>query len=156
MSSFEPKLNLTPEPDSTSLNQNRKPLILVVDDDKSNLMVNCMWLDELGYYYQKSESGGEAIEKYKALKFDIVLMDIKMSDMNGFETTRIIREYEKAENLKPTYIIAVTANALIDDKDKCIENGMDDYISKPFHLHALRSKIDNVKVQPILPFQQLP
>ena len=83
-----------------------------------------------GYSVFVVENGVTAVELFKTTKFDIVFMDIQMPQMDGFEATRLIREYEKESGLN-TPIIAMTAYALDDDRNNCLAKGMDDYISKP-------------------------
>jgi Response regulator containing a CheY-like receiver domain and an HD-GYP domain len=68
-------------------------------------------------------------------KVDLILLDVKMPELNGFETTKVIREREKDGKHIP--IIATTSYAMIGDKDKCIKAGMDDYVSKPFNIEDL-------------------
>ena len=115
--------------------------ILVVDDDQANLMLACLWLDEYRYNYEKAESGEAAVNKFKKGKFSVILMDVEMYKMDGFEATKSIREFEKEHGLKPAYIIALTANALVDDREKCLSNGMDDYISKPINFEELNNRL---------------
>jgi CheY-like chemotaxis protein len=77
------------------------------------------------------DDGEKAVEEYKNTNFDLVLMDVQMPFMNGYEATKIIREID-SENGNYTPIIALTAYAMKTDKNVCLEAGMDDYISKPF------------------------
>ena len=75
-------------------------------------------------------SGKEALDILKEERFDIIFMDIQMPDISGYETTKIIREMEKTLN-RHTPIIATTAFALVGDREKCVDAGMDDYLAKP-------------------------
>ena len=77
-------------------------------------------------------------------KFDVILMDIQMPDMNGFEATTAIRAAERASNGERTPIVAMTAHAMKGDRERCLDAGMDDYISKPIDPAVLFDTIDRV------------
>ena len=87
-------------------------------------------LKKIGHTIEIANNGKEAVDKFMASKFDLILMDGQMPVMDGFEATRIIRIQEKIEK-KHRIIVATTANAISGDKDICIDAGMDDYMSKP-------------------------
>ncbi|WP_455169140.1 ATP-binding protein [Aegicerativicinus sediminis] len=117
--------------------------ILLVDDDEFNLMVI---KDDLEYYFKNpnlsiAKNGEEALSLFKKNKFDLIFMDMHMPILNGCETTIKIREIEKFENLKPTPIIAMTANILESEVNKCLAAGMEEYISKPYKSEDLVVKI---------------
>ncbi len=116
--------------------------ILVVEDYAPNVMVATMMLDYLGYKADVARSGAEAIQKIKDAKtpYAAILMDVQMQDMDGFETTRRVRELEKEKNMRH-YIIGVTAHALASDRDHCLDAGMDDYMSKPINPDLLSQKL---------------
>jgi CheY-like chemotaxis protein len=107
--------------------------VLLVEDNKANQMLMEILLNELGLDVVISNDGLEAVEAFKTNKYDIILMDENMPNMNGIEATKIIRKLEKDSNSDTTPIIAVTANALSSDRERFINTsvGMDDYISKP-------------------------
>ena len=107
--------------------------ILMVEDNKTNQLLLSMILDELELEYEVANDGIEAIEMFEKNSYRLILMDENMPRMNGIEAVRNIREIEKTKRLKPTNIVAVTANALSGDKERFIEAGMDDYIAKPYH-----------------------
>jgi len=88
--------------------------------------------------FECAYDGRQALEKLKENKFDLILMDIQMPELNGYETTKIIRETEVGTQ-KHIYIIAMTAYSMKGDKERCIEMGMDDYISKPFDANVLKN-----------------
>jgi len=108
-----------------------KAHVLVVEDNKTNQMLMSMILDDLGVTYDITNDGAEGVFKTKLNSYDIILMDENMPIMNGIEATKTIRENEE-ETQTHIPIIAVTANALTGDKEKFIEAGMDDYLSKPY------------------------
>jgi two-component system sensor histidine kinase/response regulator len=87
-----------------------------------------------GYQVDTANTGKEAFEKYIASSenFDLILMDMQMPEMDGIEATRLIRDWEERNKYRVP-IVALTANAIKGDKEKCLENGMDDYITKPIN-----------------------
>ncbi len=102
--------------------------ILLVDDNMVNQMVASKMLETFNCSVSIVDNGRKAVESFKAEKFDLILMDCFMPEMDGFEATKYIRNLEKEDK---TPIIAFTANVLQGDREKCIVAGMDDYISKP-------------------------
>jgi PAS domain S-box-containing protein len=115
--------------------------LLVVDDDTKSCMLIQKIAQKNGWTIVLAHSGREAISEYEQHTFDVVLMDIQMPDMDGYETTSRLRSLEDARR-KSTPIIAVTANALPRDQEKCLEAGMNDYIAKPFTVNQLLDTID--------------
>lgn len=115
--------------------------ILVVEDDKSNQMVIGQMLNKLGYHNIKTASNGfEALKYLEKMSFDIILMDIQLPEMDGIDTTRIIREKERNTG-KHVPIIALTAHALKGDKEKFLEQGMDGYLAKPIDSKLLKETL---------------
>lgn len=102
--------------------------VLIVDDNLVNQMVVRKVLENKGIACEVATDGLEAYEKVKAGNYHIVFMDCQMPVMDGYESTRRIRQLPAGRNIQ---IVAMTANAMVGDKEKCIEAGMDDYISKP-------------------------
>lgn len=113
--------------------------VLLVEDNKINQKVSNMLLRQLKQKVDIAENGRAALEKMKEKPFDVVFMDIHMPLMDGYEATEKIRELEQENNRIASYIVAVTANAVPEDKEKCLNIGMDDYISKPFKKETLVS-----------------
>ena len=114
--------------------------ILIAEDNDVNQLVFGQILNGLGLSYRIAGNGRTAVEMYRALRPKLVLMDVSMPEMNGYEATRAIRAIE-ATTGSHTPIIGVTAHALKGDRDKCIESGMDDYLPKPVSPDRLGSKI---------------
>ena len=106
--------------------------VLIVEDNATNQMLLSLYLDDMDLEYDIAVDGLEAVEYFKNNKYDIILMDENMPNMNGIEATKMIRYLEKDEKLNPIIIVAVTANALNGDRKRFIDSGMDDYISKPY------------------------
>jgi signal transduction histidine kinase/DNA-binding response OmpR family regulator len=122
--------------DKTPLNAT----VLLVEDNIVNQEVAKAMLKMLGCKTTTAMNGKEAVELLinQEKCFDIVLMDCQMPEMDGFTATKHIREYEQSVNKAAHPIVALTANALTGDRERCLEAGMDDYLSKPFTMPALR------------------
>lgn len=114
--------------------------ILLVEDEFINRTLATSVLEREGWTVEPAENGVQALEIMKESTFDLVLMDIQMPKLNGFETTAAIREQEKQTG-KRIPIIAMTAYAIKGDREKCLETGMDSYISKPINTQKLCSEI---------------
>ncbi len=117
--------------------------ILVAEDNKTNQDVALKVLDKLGYKATLAQNGEEALEMVSEDKFDLIFMDIQMPVKDGLEATRMIR---LCLNTQPV-IIAMTANAIQGDRQKCLNAGMDDYISKPFKIDELTKMIEKWAMQ---------
>ncbi|MBQ7765957.1 MAG: response regulator [Lachnospiraceae bacterium] len=116
--------------------------VLLVDDNTMNRKVAAAMLKKYGFKLAEADSGQAAIERVKRVAYDLILMDHMMPEMDGVEATRILRN-ECGENGKKTVIIALTANALQGAREMYLENGFDDFLSKPFdrsQLHTLLGK----------------
>ncbi len=121
--------------------------ILIVEDDPINRELITSILEKTKQEYKIAVNGYEAVEIYKKEKFDVILMDIHMPIMDGYTATKEIRKYEKENNLPETKIIAVTANAMHGEREKCLSIGMNQYISKPFKTNELLFIIDKLNIK---------
>ena len=117
--------------------------VLVAEDNPVNQKLAVRVLEKHGHSVLVAENGREALECLKQHQFDLVLMDLQMPVMDGFEATRLIRENEKSSGTHIP-IIAVTAHALEGDRKKCLEAGMDGYITKPFKAPQLLEVIQHI------------
>ena len=129
--------NITHKPKEINIKIAEGLYILLVEDNKINQKVAVHTLKKNKHKVDIANDGLEAIEKFKHNKYDIILMDIQMPNLNGYETTIEIRKIEKEKKLKSTKIVAMTANAMKGEKEKCIDLGMDDYLTKPFQKEDL-------------------
>ncbi|CAN5450629.1 hypothetical protein BH11BAC5_BH11BAC5_49150 [soil metagenome] len=114
--------------------------ILLVEDNLINQKVAVKLLENQGAIVEVANHGKEAIELLKDIRTDIILMDIQMPEMDGYEATKIIR-YQMPDEISKLPIIAMTASALISDQKKCLFAGMNDYIAKPYQAIDLYKKI---------------
>lgn len=117
-----------------------KKTILLVEDNPTNLILAQSYVEKLGFAAHVASNGKEALELQASHKYDAILMDCRMPVMNGLEATRQIR-LQESDTGRRVPIIAMTANAMHGDKDKCISVGMDDYLAKPFSLEDLKSTL---------------
>jgi PAS domain S-box-containing protein len=107
--------------------------ILLVEDSEDNRQLIELYLKKLPYKIDSAENGAIAVEKYKKNHYSLVLMDIQMPVMDGYTATQKIREWEKENNMSPTPIVALTANAFKEDEEKSLKAGCTSYMSKPVH-----------------------
>jgi CheY-like chemotaxis protein len=115
--------------------------ILVAEDNEVNQLVFSQILDGLGLNYRIAANGRAAVEMHRTFKPKLMLMDVSMPEMNGYEATAAVRAAEEGSGVR-TPIIGITAHALKGDREKCLEAGMDDYLSKPVSPDKLAAKIE--------------
>lgn len=134
-SETQPPLEATPSPtatrDTSDTAITRERRVLVVEDNAVNRMLAQRLLTRLGCVVDLAENGRGACEQLQSKRYDLVLMDCQMPELDGFEATRLIRTGE-GDGRPRTPIVALTANAMAHDRELCLAAGMDDYLSKPF------------------------
>lgn len=118
--------------------------ILVAEDNLINQKLATYMLTNLGHKVVIAANGQEAFDKFRAGNFDVILMDVQMPVMDGFEATQLIRAAEKKSG-KRTPIVALTAHAMKGDRERCLEAGMDDYISKPINNKELTDALTRIR-----------
>ena len=136
----------SPEPLITkySIRESHKRLrILVVEDNPINQKVAAHILQKYGNTVILANDGKEALEAFKKEEFDLILMDVQMPVMDGFQATAAIRKVERSTG-KHIPIIALTAHTMKGDRKKCLDAGMDDYVSKPIKPDVLFQTIDEL------------
>lgn len=137
-----------PAPGLTSVSEERESAaikrniqILLVEDNPINQKVAMKIVSSLGYRADLAGNGLEALEAVQRQRYDIVLMDVQMPELDGLEATKRIRQMSTL--VQQPYIIAMTANAMKGDREQCIKAGMDDYISKPIHVSDIKQIFEN-------------
>jgi CheY-like chemotaxis protein len=117
--------------------------ILLAEDNLVNQKVAVRFLEKKGHTVVVAESGKKAVDAWGKQPFDFILMDVQIAEMDGFEATAIIRGQEKS-GAKNIPIIAMTAHAMVGDRERCLAAGMDDYVSKPINATDLFAAIERV------------
>ena len=127
-------------------------IVLLVEDNFANQKVALTMLKHLGAEVVVASSGEEAIEKFPECSANIILMDCQMPGMDGYQTTGMVRAMEKESGQPETPIIALTANAMPEDRQLCLDSGMNDYITKPIEYNLLgKTIINNLQSAPNTP-----
>jgi CheY-like chemotaxis protein len=111
--------------------------ILMAEDNPINQRVGKLILQKAGFAVDMVSDGNEAVEAHRSQPYHVILMDCQMPTMDGFEASRMIRQMNQVQPA----IIAVTANALVGEREKCLQAGMNDYLSKPFQAEQLVSMV---------------
>lgn len=117
--------------------------ILVVEDSESNQALIEIYFKQTTCNLDFADDGDKAVDMFKDSQYDLVLMDIQMPVMDGYEATRLIREIEQDKGIGPTPIVAVTANAFKEDQDQCLAAGCTDYLTKPVSKATLLESVAN-------------
>ena len=143
ISSYQPEQPATTE----EIIQEHPPIkILLVEDVVANQLIARKMLEKLGHAVDTVANGLEAIEAINSRPYELVFMDIRMPELNGFETTQIIRKSDN-ETISQIPIIAMTANATSEDRQECLDAGMNDFISKPLSMERLKKVLNNLYSQ---------
>jgi CheY-like chemotaxis protein len=121
--------------------------ILIIEDNVLNQKILYYNLMKENFEVQVSSTGEDAITKLRNKRYDIILVDLMLPGINGYETTKQLRKIEKLlYNDQKILIIAITANTLNNDKERCLSNGMDGYIAKPFEMIKLMNILDSLNL----------
>ncbi|MDH5740189.1 MAG: response regulator, partial [Nitrospira sp.] len=117
--------------------------VLLGEDNPVNQEIALLMLETLGCTVTVAQNGREVLEHTKKTPYDLILMDCQMPQMDGFEATRLIREWEQSGSRTPIPIIALTAHASPGDREHCLATGMSDYLSKPFSMERLQAVLSS-------------
>jgi len=136
-----------PDTDEAAPPPTRVLRILLAEDNATNQKFAIRAIEKAGHSVVVANNGREAVEACERDRYDVVLMDVHMPEMDGLEATRVIRERERtSDGARRTPIIAMTANAMKGDREQCLEVGMDGYVSKPVKRETLFAEIDRVLI----------
>jgi CheY-like chemotaxis protein len=134
-------------PDPAAEQEERAPAasghlrVLVVEDNAINQKVVSLMLEKLGHRADVAGNGLEALAALQERPYDLVLMDCQMPEMDGFEATRCLREPSSGVLDPRVWVVALTANAMVGDRERCLAAGMDDYLPKPVQIQALSAAL---------------
>ena len=144
----KPKPATQPLTTAASTSTESPPRLLIVEDNEVNSRLAILLLEKLGYTAELAKDGSEALDRFSSGVYDGVLMDCHMPIMDGYEATRAIRELEASATWhRPrARIIAMTANAMTGERERCLVVGMDDYLAKPLRSAALQDALAQVRV----------
>jgi signal transduction histidine kinase/ActR/RegA family two-component response regulator len=135
-------VDVQPQPRTTRmLAAGVKPRLLLVEDYDANILVATAFLDQMDLTYDIARDGPQALAKYREQPFDLVLLDLQLPGLDGFEVAQAIRLHESQHNLHPAYLIAATANVLTGEREQCLRAGMNDFLIKPYTCDQLEEKI---------------
>ncbi|MEI8181507.1 MAG: PAS domain S-box protein [Desulfomonile sp.] len=120
----------------------RRLNVLLAEDNPVNQKLATRLLQKMGHSVTVAENGRQALAAFMKDQFDVILMDIQMPEMDGFEATAAIREREKSQDGAHIPILAITAHAMAGDRERCLEAGMDGYVSKPINAQELAEALE--------------
>jgi CheY-like chemotaxis protein/HPt (histidine-containing phosphotransfer) domain-containing protein len=116
--------------------------LLLADDNVVNQKVALRLFEQMGYHLDVAADGLEAVEALQRQSYDMVFMDVQMPELDGLQATRRIRQLEKEQNRPGSIIVAMTASAMLGDRERCLAAGMDDYLAKPVRPEAVQSALE--------------
>jgi PAS domain S-box-containing protein len=125
--------------------------ILLAEDNAVNRLLAIRLLERSGHHVQVATNGREAVSLWESQSFDVILMDVQMPDLDGFEATAMIRRAEQSSGSPRMPIIAMTAHALTGDRERCLEAGMDGYVSKPIEPAVLFAELTRAARHELIP-----
>lgn len=119
--------------------------ILLAEDNEINQRLVLLTFKQLGMNCDVASNGQEAVDMHLRHSYDLILMDMHMPVTDGLEATRLIREFEQQQGVKPVYIVALTANTIADKQDSCLDAGMNDIFEKPLRGAKLSELVSRLK-----------
>lgn len=149
-----PNRTLSPRHPAGNVAASREVKILLAEDSLESQYVMRLYLSRTPYRLDCTESGARVVEAFTSGRYDLVLMDLHMPDMDGCEATRLIRAWEKDHDWPRTPIVALTADGFTESKEKSLEAGCDDFLTKPIKMDAVLSTIRRYLSDSQAPFAQ--
>jgi len=141
-----------PEPVATAVQHGAAGLhVLIVDDHPASCLLMCQQLDLIGHRASHAQNGADGYQAWLNGHFDLLIVDCNMPRMNGYELTRAIRRIERREQRSPCTVLGFTANAQLEERQRCIAAGMNDCLFKPVSLSALSQKLAGLTPRPRAP-----
>jgi osomolarity two-component system sensor histidine kinase NIK1 len=123
--------------------------VLLAEDVRANQQIVVRTLEKRGHLVEVASNGVQAVEMASRTAYDVILMDVQMPEMDGFQATTAIRALDPQPQVP---IVALTAHAMVGDRQRCIEAGMDDYLAKPLDLVRLVQVVEGFASKPVLEF----
>ncbi|MEK9142567.1 MAG: ATP-binding protein, partial [Nitrospirota bacterium] len=139
VSLFDKKLVAPQQTHHAQTTQSLSGHVLLAEDNPVNQEIALLMLETLGCSVTVAQNGREAVDQAQTTTYDLILMDCQMPELDGFEATRLIREWEQSNSRSATPIVALTAHATPGDREQCLAAGMNEYITKPFSMDHLRA-----------------
>jgi len=121
--------------------------VLLVEDNPVNQEVGRTMMEAFGCHVDVASDGYEVLDRMESARYDIVFMDCQMPVMDGLEATRLIRQREKLEGKPKVTIVAITAHVTDEDRNRCLDAGMDDYLGKPFRMQDLSHMMEKWRIK---------
>lgn len=121
--------------------------VLLVEDNPVNQEVGRTMMEAFGCHVDVASNGHEVLDRIESARYDIVFMDCQMPVMDGLEATRLIRQREKQQGKPKVTIVAITAHVTDEDRSRCLDAGMDDYLGKPFRMQDLSHMMQKWRIK---------
>lgn len=144
--SSKSKLNVANRPLLSDLPLSSRATVLLAEDVRANQVLVTRALEKRGHTVDVASDGNQAVELATKTKYDVILMDLQMPEMDGFQATAVLRKLDATSTVP---IIALTAHAMVGDRERCIEAGMDDYLAKPLDLVRLVQIVEEHAFKPL-------
>jgi CheY-like chemotaxis protein/HPt (histidine-containing phosphotransfer) domain-containing protein len=127
------------------------PRILLADDNQDNVALIALYLERAPYRLETAENGRQAVERHMAAPFDLIFMDLEMPVQDGYDATRTIRQWERQQRKSPIPILALTAHAMDEHRERCRQAGFTDFLVKPVRKAAILAALDRYLGRAVAP-----
>jgi CheY-like chemotaxis protein len=144
-SEFPVDARAMPRPDAPPAQNTQALRVLVAEDNAVNQLLVRRMFEKIGIRIDLAGNGREAVQMATEFEYDIIFMDCSMPELDGYEATAILREQSRERRIP---IVAITANAMSEDRARCLEAGMDDHLTKPVRIEDIRTALERWVIQP--------